>query len=66
MAIFELQAFVTDHNNVLEDILSENIDNSRKFEACMNTMATRLATVFASLNVCMYVCMLFEFHYHMY
>ncbi|XP_024923813.1 protein transport Sec1a isoform X2 [Ziziphus jujuba] len=43
------QAFITDHERALEDLFG-NIGNSRKFDACLNTMATRIATVFASLK----------------
>ncbi|KAG5231239.1 protein transport Sec1a [Salix suchowensis] len=32
------------------ELYGKNVENSRRFDACMNTMATRIATVFASLN----------------
>lgn len=46
-----MQAFITDHERALEDLFGD-IENSRKFDNCLNTMATRIATVFASLKVC--------------
>lgn len=45
------QAFITDHDRALEDLFGD-IENSRKFDNCLNIMATRIATVFASLKVC--------------
>ncbi|KAF5732954.1 protein transport Sec1a [Tripterygium wilfordii] len=44
------QAFITDHERALEDLYGEDVEKSRKFDACLNTMATRIATVFASLK----------------
>ncbi|GAB2230872.1 hypothetical protein Droror1_Dr00015167 [Drosera rotundifolia] len=44
------QAFVTDHEMALEELYGDNAENSRKFDACLNTMATRIATVFASMK----------------
>lgn len=44
------QAFVTDHEGALGELYGKNVENSRRFDACLNTMATRIATVFASLN----------------
>ncbi|XP_011656699.1 protein transport Sec1a isoform X2 [Cucumis sativus] len=43
------QAFFTDQERALEDLFGD-IENSRKFDNCLNTMATRIATVFASLK----------------
>ncbi|KAM6584667.1 hypothetical protein CsatB_011669 [Cannabis sativa] len=43
------QAFITDHERALEDLFGD-VENSRKYNACLNTMATRIATVFASLK----------------
>ncbi|KAK7829013.1 protein transport Sec1a [Quercus suber] len=43
------QAFVTDHERALEELFGD-VDNLRKFDACLNTMATRISTVFASLK----------------
>lgn len=44
------QGFITDHERALEELFAENAENSRKYDACLNTMATRVATVFASLR----------------
>ncbi|KAL5571957.1 hypothetical protein UlMin_021554 [Ulmus minor] len=43
------QAFITDHDRALEDLFG-NVVSTRAFDACLNTMATRIATVFASLK----------------
>lgn len=48
---FHFQGFITDHERALEEILSQDAENSRRFDACLNEMATRIATVFASLKV---------------
>uniref|UniRef100_A0A3N7FZ99 Uncharacterized protein n=1 Tax=Populus trichocarpa TaxID=3694 RepID=A0A3N7FZ99_POPTR len=45
------QAFITDHEGALGELYGKNVENSRRFDACLNTMATRIATVFASLNI---------------
>ncbi|CAI9770317.1 unnamed protein product [Fraxinus pennsylvanica] len=44
------QAFITDHERALEELFGEDALNSRRFDACLNVMATRIATVFASLK----------------
>ncbi|XP_073260814.1 protein transport Sec1a-like [Populus alba] len=44
------EAFITDHEGALGELYGKNVENSRRFDACLNTMATRIATVFASLN----------------
>ncbi|XP_058008325.1 protein transport Sec1a-like [Hevea brasiliensis] len=44
------QAFATDHEGALQELYGENAENSRKFDACLKVMATRIATVFASLK----------------
>ncbi|OAY49306.1 protein transport Sec1a isoform X1 [Manihot esculenta] len=44
------QAFTTDHDGALQELYGENAENSRKFDACLNVMASRIATVFASLK----------------
>lgn len=49
-----MQGFITDHETALEELFSEDAEKSRKFEVCLNTMATRIATVFASLKVWIY------------
>ncbi|KAG9445398.1 hypothetical protein H6P81_016738 [Aristolochia fimbriata] len=44
------QGFITDNERALEQLFGENVENSRKYDTCLNTMATRIATVFASLR----------------
>lgn len=44
------QGFITDHERALEELFSENAEGSRKYNACLNTMATRVSTVFASMR----------------
>ncbi|KAG2658213.1 hypothetical protein PVAP13_1KG159500 [Panicum virgatum] len=44
------QGFTTDHERALEELFSENAEGSHKYNACLNTMATRISTVFASLR----------------
>ncbi|KAM0071106.1 putative sec1-like protein [Helianthus debilis subsp. tardiflorus] len=46
----ESQAFTTDNDKALEDTYSQLAENSRQFEAALNTMSTRIATVFASMK----------------
>lgn len=36
----------------MEELFSENAEGSHKYNACLNTMATRISTVFASMRVC--------------
>ncbi|CAI9093831.1 OLC1v1029415C1 [Oldenlandia corymbosa var. corymbosa] len=43
------QGFITDNERALEELFGEE-EISRKGEACLNSMATRIATVFASLR----------------
>ena len=50
-----VQGFITDHERALEELFSENAEGSHKYNACLNTMATRISTVFASLRVCIYM-----------
>jgi syntaxin-binding protein 1 len=45
------QGFLTDHEQALETLYAEDAENSRHFHICLNIMATRIATVFASLKV---------------
>lgn len=45
------QGFITDHDKALEELFSDDAGNSRRFDAYLNEMATRIATVFASLKV---------------
>ncbi|XP_059311148.1 protein transport Sec1a-like [Lycium ferocissimum] len=44
------QGFVTDHERALGELFGESAPNSRRAEACLNVMATRISTVFASLK----------------
>ncbi|VFQ73886.1 unnamed protein product [Cuscuta campestris] len=44
------QGFLTDQDRALEELFGENAENSRSFDVCLNTMASRIATVFASLK----------------
>lgn len=46
-----IQVFVTENDSALEDFVGENSQNARKFDACMTTLAIRIATAFASLKV---------------
>ncbi|XP_071931367.1 protein transport Sec1a isoform X1 [Coffea arabica] len=46
----DTQGFITDHERALEDLYGENAENSRRFDVCLHAMATRIATVFASLK----------------
>ncbi|XP_022739042.1 SNARE-interacting protein KEULE-like isoform X5 [Durio zibethinus] len=43
------QGFITDNGKALEDLFG-NEENTRIGDACLNVMATRIATVFASLR----------------
>lgn len=45
-----MQAFITDHDEALEELFGD-VENPRKFDICLTMMATRIATVFASLKV---------------
>lgn len=49
--IFSMQGFITDNERALEELFGETVENSRLYDACLNTMATRIATAFASLRV---------------
>ncbi|KAM7259099.1 hypothetical protein ACFE04_014840 [Oxalis oulophora] len=43
------QGFITDNDKALEDLFGDE-ENCRKGDACLNVMATRVATIFASLR----------------
>ncbi|GMI95574.1 keule [Hibiscus trionum] len=43
------QGFITDNDKALEDLFGDE-ENTRKADACLNVMANRIATVFASLR----------------
>lgn len=45
-----MQGFITDHERALENLFGDE-ESSRKGDACLNVMASRIATVFASLRV---------------
>lgn len=49
------QVFITDHENAIEELCGQSAKDSRKFDCCLQTMATRIATVFASLKELPYV-----------
>ncbi|XP_042397739.1 probable protein transport Sec1b [Zingiber officinale] len=49
------QAFTTDHEMAFEELFGETAQNSRKFNECLTTMATRVATAIASLKELPYV-----------
>ncbi|XP_010692247.2 protein transport Sec1a [Beta vulgaris subsp. vulgaris] len=51
----DTQVFVTDHDMAMEELYGETSQNARKYDACMNALATRIATVFASLKELPYV-----------
>ncbi|KAH0913748.1 LOW QUALITY PROTEIN: hypothetical protein HID58_037069 [Brassica napus] len=44
------QGFLTDHDQALQTLYAEDAENSRHFNICLNMMATRISTVFASLK----------------
>ncbi|KAH6817814.1 secretory 1A [Perilla frutescens var. frutescens] len=46
----ESQAFTTDQESALEELFGDSAENTRKADACLNLMASRIATVFASLK----------------
>ncbi|XP_073525496.1 uncharacterized protein [Phyllobates terribilis] len=46
----ESQVYVTDHDMAIEELYGASSKDSRKFDLCINTMAMRIATVFASLK----------------
>ncbi|KAK1285793.1 SNARE-interacting protein KEULE [Acorus calamus] len=49
------QGFITDNERTMEELFGDGVESSRKYDACINTMATRIATVFASLRELPYV-----------
>ncbi|MBA0736991.1 hypothetical protein Gogos_010474 [Gossypium gossypioides] len=49
------RAFITDHDSALVELYSEEAENSPYFEICLYTMASRLATVFASMKEFPYI-----------
>ncbi|GAB4861893.1 Protein transport Sec1a [Ancistrocladus abbreviatus] len=49
------QAFITDHDMAFQELYANNAEKCRRFDICLNTMATRIATVFASMKELPYV-----------
>ncbi|WVZ17218.1 hypothetical protein V8G54_010200, partial [Vigna mungo] len=43
------QGFTTDQDTAMDDLYG-NVENTRRFNTCLNSMAIRIATVFASLK----------------
>ncbi|XP_020218479.1 protein transport Sec1a isoform X2 [Cajanus cajan] len=43
------QGFITDQETAMEELYG-NVENTRRFNTCLNNMAIRIATVFASLK----------------
>ena len=52
-----MQGFVTDHDKALEELFTETAEGSMKYNSCINMMATRIATVFASMKVLLFPCL---------
>ncbi|PUZ70847.1 hypothetical protein GQ55_2G268500 [Panicum hallii var. hallii] len=46
----DMQGFVTDHDSALNDLYGPSEQNSKMFNDTISTMATRIATTFASLK----------------
>lgn len=46
-----LQGFTIDNDVALEQLFGEHNEGTRDYDACIETIATRLSTVFASLKV---------------
>lgn len=57
------QGFVTDHERALGELFGESAQNSRRAEASLNVMASRISTVFASLKVIWTSPMLFHLNF---
>ncbi|RLN11521.1 putative protein transport Sec1b [Panicum miliaceum] len=47
----DMQGFVTDHDSALNDLYGPSEQNSKTFNDTISTMATRIATTFASLKL---------------
>jgi syntaxin-binding protein 1 len=45
-----LQGFSTDNERALEQLFAEQSDKTQDYKVCIDTMACRLATVFASMK----------------
>lgn len=48
--MYMVQGFITDQETAMEELYG-NIEDTRRFNTCLNNMAIRIATVFASLKV---------------
>ncbi|KAF6139314.1 hypothetical protein GIB67_021524 [Kingdonia uniflora] len=48
--VIDSQGFITDNERVLEDLIGDNMESSHHYDPCVNLMATRIASVFASLR----------------
>lgn len=51
----DTQGFTTDNDGALEKLFGEHSEGTRDYDACIETIATRLSTVFASLKEFPYV-----------
>ncbi|KAH8960961.1 hypothetical protein BDL97_05G025200 [Sphagnum fallax] len=51
----DTQGFITDNDEALELLFGESNEGTRKFDKCIETIATRLSTVFASMKEFPYV-----------
>lgn len=51
MRYFLLQGFTTDNDIALEQLFGEHSEGTRDYASCIETIAARLSTVFASLKV---------------
>lgn len=47
-----MQGFTTDNDHALEQLFGEHSEGTRDYDACIDIIAARLSTVFASLKVC--------------
>lgn len=62
-----MQGFTTDNDHALEQLFGEHSEGTRDYDACIDIIAARLSTVFASLKVLssinfqLYVNLLFIF-----
>lgn len=58
-----LQSFVTNNENALEELYSDD-ENHQRADACLNVVAKRIATVLASLRVQAQIQSLFVDFWH--
>lgn len=57
-----MQAFVTDQDRAMDELYG-GAENTRTFKTCLDVMATRMATVFASLKVLLLHFLLYIYDY---